>query len=128
MIEPMELMIVNRVLHNGKQAVCRTISDTCIVIMYDSGLPDMAQISDLEATPLTPELLERCGFVKEFDNRQDTWIFMQSIEGSNIIVQHYKNGEYIFIWELNFIGKPIEHLHTLQNIMKILTRKKLNIK
>ena len=61
MIDPKELMIGCKVIHKGKEATCATISDTVIVIKYDDGLPDMAQISDIDPIPLTPEILERYG-------------------------------------------------------------------
>ena len=144
MIEPMELMIGNRVLHNGKQAVCRTISDTCIVIMYDSGLPDMAQISDLEAIPLTPELLERCGFeyyksegiasFSEYAREGDTHYWNLNVKKNSVLQNSHQftlvkwGDDTEFTLSIHNLRVTVLHLHQLQNLIKTLTGKELKIK
>lgn len=73
---------------------------------------------------LTEEWLLKFGFEKDFNNLNGRWQFFISKDGSNVIIEKF-NEQWIFIWELNFVGRPIGFVHELQNIYFALTGKEL---
>ena len=74
--------------------------------------------------PITPELLERCGFV---DTGQGEFI-------SRMRVSIYMYGRFEYVGAINIgLGKymllnKVKHLHELQNLIHALTGKQLEIK
>lgn len=88
----------------------------------ETGIQTM--IKNIYPIRLTEEWLLKFGFEKEFNNSNGKWQFFISKDGSNVIIEKF-NEQWIFIWELNFVGRPIGFVHELQNIYFALTGKEL---
>lgn len=80
-------------------------------------------IVELEPIPLTPEILEKCGFVK--DEQHECYVIWQS--ESNVAIEYFDG-------EVHLVGKssaePINnciYLHQLQNLIYALTGEELQI-
>lgn len=66
--------------------------------------------------PLTPEILEKCGFEKSgFD-----WFI------HDFYLYHYPLSE-LFVYKYNYAEREIQHLHQLQNLYFALTGTELEI-
>lgn len=79
----------------------------------------------LERVPLTPELLEKCGF----EETDDSWYYLSKSEP--LFQLHPEQSEkysYSHIWDGAFTGRVISALHELQNLYFALTGKELEIK
>ena len=104
-------------------------------VARDIDKEDMADIDELlcviEPIPLTPEVLEKCGFdfIPEWDypdrSKGDAWILKP------YIVSETDNNIYGISWLIGgiFSSCPTEvkHLHQLQNLYFALTGEELNI-
>jgi hypothetical protein len=69
--------------------------------------------------PLTPEILEKAGFVKSinFDNT-----YIKLIKGESFILKDCKDGTFFV-----YTGIRCQYLHQLQNLYFALTGEELNI-
>lgn len=85
-------------------------------------------ISQFDPIPLTPEWLERCGFVK---NTREEW------DGPKIELEHslewftikgYRSDSFMLMGSEWTMGKPFHYLHQLQNLYFALTGEELTIK
>jgi hypothetical protein len=76
-----------------------------------------------EPIPLTPEILEKCGFVIIEQGRLCVWF--EDFELCQLNSDKNKLGLY---WCEHYTGVSIEYLHQLQNIYFALTGEELNIK
>jgi hypothetical protein len=72
--------------------------------------------------PLTPEILEKAGF--KFDGDFNSYSISSVILSKNYCLCSIGD-EYLC--ELNRIGKPIKHIHQLQNLYFALTGEELQI-
>lgn len=75
-----------------------------------------------DGIPLTPEILERCGFEKNKD-----FTYGASYTNGDIIIVENKEGYELFASEWT-IGETFYYLHELQNICLDLFKFKLEIK
>jgi hypothetical protein len=90
----------------------------------------------LDPIPLTPELLEKCGFVWETPNKKHLCSPNMGIENMKDVIsfsftpKQIEDGE-INCYAENYLGAcwqmKVKHLHTLQNIVKVLTGKELEV-
>ncbi len=83
-----------------------------------------------EPIPLTPELLERCGFEKH-KNSNEFWSFYVTKNGIRLSMSHHteKSAGVVsgcFYWSDDYI--EVNFLHTLQNIIHSLTGTELEVK
>ncbi len=86
-----------------------------------------------EAIPLSPELLERCGWLKYSD---DCYLFKLNDSGMLRLVITFSCGDiitaisdiYSIQEKIIILSEAIQHLHQLQNIIKTLTGQELKIK
>lgn len=119
MITVHELRIGNRLLFRGNEVMVRAIEDT--------QHPNMLRHYDLvtrtlhvkvwfglyqyEPIPITPEILEACGFVKE----RDKW------EGE-IDLYMWRDGIYrLCVDEFGALNCDLKYLHQLQNVVHALS-------
>jgi hypothetical protein len=86
-------------------------------------------VNDLKRIPLTPELLERCGFESDKHGR---WTGPQFETGNTIqwfeIEEDKKKGFYWLRGSEWVMGRPFQFLHQLQNLYNSLTGEELTIK
>ena len=131
MIDSKELRIGNKILRMGNVVTVSTIDD-CREEHYSSFLignyEDLASYSpkEYEPIPLTPEMLERCGFEEiyksDFTIRFDYKLNGKIGAGWNLINGHF---------HVRYIGEKFTHvkqLHQLQNLYFALTGEELEIK
>lgn len=123
MIDPKELMIGNVVLYRQVEVVITELRTKYAEIAYPhpSTMLDDAFYKYLAPIPLTPSILERCGFVKYYNPEKDHTTEYWDYHGMALIV-------YSGVIRLQQHGTIIEHLHHLQNIVKNLTGKELEVK
>jgi len=114
-----ELMIGNWVMYkNTPLKVIEILS--CIVSVADGDYRKQPIMHDkLDPIPLTPELLEKCGF-KRFNSKYK--LIVDDGLGSILTVNEI-NGDY----SLSCFPIEFQHLHTLQNLVKLLTGKELEV-
>ena len=133
MIEPMELQLNNLVLYEGQEVAIRELWNTD-AILGDKAWSYVAPYKDLEPIPLTPELLERCGWLRY--NENTFWLGISTGNMQRIVVTFTEDFIIIsFSDEYSGTQKayPLMGLmdikfHTLQNLIKTLTGKELKIK
>jgi hypothetical protein len=134
MINPKELMVLNKVLHmNIEVEILTIVSDGCWT-KGDQGMQVWVSFQNLYPIKLTPSILERCGFVKKIlsDTNPDEGHYY-SLNLSNdkncdlAILSGDKTGEFdCYLFPYDMIR--IKNLHTLMNLTKTLTGKELEIK
>lgn len=77
--------------------------------------------------PITPEILEKCGFVVRYVDSENinSWIEW----GTNVILNQYKNdNSYFYLYPaLWYPTQHIKYLHQLQNLYFALTGQELKI-
>lgn len=120
MIDELEIKIGNWVqLHsNGYFQIKKYHFNKC-----DFGL--------LNPIPLTPTILEKCGFTEKLsEQHQDTWIFQPEFENIEYRVIEFPVNSWIvskgfFSW--NDELATIKYLHQLQNIIYVIGGIELNI-
>lgn len=114
MINPKELRIGNY-YHYKPSGLYQTIEPHDFAIIEAEERAD-----DIESIPLTPEILEKCGFVDD-DNDWLLEISERTCININFIKERYCLESYDGI--LNII--PIKSLHQLQNLYFSLTNAEL---
>jgi len=116
------LMQVKEIKEQYLTASSLSGSATNLVLHYDS--------FDLQPIPLTPEILEACGFKKMSDGSND-YLGLATYNGiEKGILRFYDldvKAVALFVKE-NMIGTNLYYLHQLQNIYYLLTGRELEIK
>lgn len=109
MINPKDLRIGNYLRIKG--------SDT--IIQVEPYLLSISELINYKAVVLTPEILEKCGFVMHMTKQ--LW------KNGNFYLHHYlvSNNEYCFKYR-DFTSSSIQYLHQLQNLYFALTGTELN--
>lgn len=107
MIDARELRLGNFVLLNdnwfqGKYAEITCIQPHCVLIKHFVGTP---KLGDIDPIPLTPEVLEKCGFA--YDGEKESY------EKSGAEIR--RNSETTFYHSNDVFLTHIDFLHTLQN-------------
>jgi hypothetical protein len=98
-----------------------SIGESVINEWQDMGFSGGASLKDIHPIPLTPEILDKCGF-KE---RADTGLYSN---GKNFFLHHYylMDDEYCFRYN-DYKSYPIRFLHQLQNLYFALTGEELTV-
>ena len=131
MIEPMELMVGNRVMYRQVEVTITELRTKYAEIAYPhpSTMLDDAYYKYLSGIPLTPSILERCGFDSiQRDDSNCNVNYTLTKDPQWWIQEHTDTNEFIFYGKDNSIELVIKHLHHLQNLVKTLTGKELEIK
>jgi len=84
-----------------------------------------ARYDSINPIPLTPDILEKCGF--DIDLNNFNWNAFKEFENNGL--SHYvtlrfneKRG-----WFFNHAASPVKHVHQLQNLYFVLTGEELEI-
>lgn len=77
-----------------------------------------------DGIPLTPEILEKCGFVRHYDDR--LWYKLSDNEVRFTLWSYLIPDSYCFKF-MTFRSSEIYHLHQLQNLYHSLTQTELNV-
>ena len=118
-ISAQDLRIGNLVLLNGEYHTVRVSS--------------LLMCNHLKPIPLTPELLERCGFVKE-PPRHYTLVLSKEVNGIEQLSIYFGDDGEILFQQLvgggyyQGVDVPVSSLHQLQNIYYALTAIELDVK
>jgi hypothetical protein len=125
MIKANELRIGNWVYYNN--ALKRIVAITSGNTVKLNTLPKIIEDDILELTPipLTPELLENCGFV--LDKGVGVWFDKKEHDGFRITLWDSHEGRYLFTRQMPSNHIPVFHLHQLQNLYFSLTNQELTI-
>lgn len=124
MIAPQELRIGNWVLdEDGKMSSVKSINDRTVGL-HTTFYAHSSSYKTISPLPLSPEILEKCGFVKGENDRlvfhfRGFFEAAQSIEVPNSVILYCNN---------RCVSEPIKYLHQLQNLYFALTNQELQIK
>lgn len=125
MIQANELRIGNWVndikgggYNNPGLVQVRTIGSEGINSWQDMSASGCTKYEDLQPIPLTPEILEACGFINTHYGYNHKDEDFEIDDGSNYLQYSYNDNEYSF-------GPEIKYLHQLQNLYFALTQKEL---
>jgi hypothetical protein len=78
----------------------------------------------IDPIPLTPELLEACGFtMSKWDK---PWLHVSKWEKNDLVLWSEKDNGFCFL--INGMGRIIKHLHELQNLYHAITGEELEVK
>lgn len=121
MINTDELMRYNYVICSGIISEVVEISNVYIRAFNDGFGPRKQYYQDqIRAIPLTPAVLEACGFVKEYG---DEWSIEK--EDGMFLISEFSDGYAMS--EPCKKGSGIKSLHQIQNLYYIITQKPLEI-
>ena len=136
MIQANELRINNWISHNNNYV---QVFELPYLIDLDENkeayLVNSIWIDEYRPIPITPEILEKCGFeiICHFGEPQDNNPNMDAINGTLCISKSVNKGEWVFGFDSifatkrnNFVWGPIDYLHQLQNLYFALTGEELN--
>lgn len=122
MVSPKELRIDNKLCRLNQQNILTVASIDKAGDIYFEGLDehhfDLTENQGIEGIILTPKILEKCGFVKGFD---ECWS-----PKSGFLIKEITDGYSL----LGYSGKSkeVKYLHQLQNLFHSLTGEELEIK
>lgn len=142
MIKANELRIGNWVDNRGEmKAITGIVSGIAIgVVYFDKHTNESSGTHLLDPIPITPEILERAGFVKNGFKQYELKINDKSF--SCVQKKLFFAGDYLYLEELVEGGRPKNsdiltiwnkdlmktfYLHQLQNLIHALTGEELNI-
>lgn len=118
-------MIKATELRLGNWVKVGTIESTvCFIDKYHIQLQGNALINrpeQVEPIHLTPEILEKCGFKKDYNG-------FSLVDKMSLSFAVSKDDEYLACWLDRALGIIIKYLHQLQNIYFSLTGEELEIK
>jgi len=125
MIQANELRIGNIIYLDGYEEITEITTEGVKTNFTDSHFVDFDSIYPI---PLTPEILEKCGFIKS-DNSQDLYWYLNQ-DGFEISIQECGDGYALFNYDgysgqHSTIGTPFLYLHNLQNLFFALNSKEL---
>lgn len=135
MINAKDLRIGNLILFNPKKGIERI----CLVmeikekeiIVKDNGLNLSLFELEFQPIPLTPDMLQKCGFEKWFvEDYETNDVYEKSIDDDlSIEITSLKNGDFILCVRVDEyrLSKPFRFIHQLQNLYYALTQTELNI-
>jgi hypothetical protein len=130
MIQANELRIGSIVKRLGKLTHITAIQQSENVTYVTTPLSGAITINQIDPIPLTPEILEKCGFKKKI-NKSDKPYFIQNINDRNYIIYSYQIKRWQVFHEINGNDSflcVLDSLHHLQNLIFVLTGKELEIK
>jgi len=111
-----EMMLNNLVIANG---VCARITEIRGEVVKTNRTIGNIPVRGLSGIPLTPDILEKAGFVKDAN---------KYTVGGFLHIWYGHDSWTAAIWSTGMqIPEPPQYLHTLQNLYFALTATKLNI-
>lgn len=127
MIKSNELRIGNWVNGAGVGAgIVRSIGED-VVYVFAKYCYFSFSLKDIEPIPLTPEILEKCGFVDPANNGLGLRLPLDEVD-EFCWYKHDNTIRYQTIGSGYTRAMNIQHLHQLQNLLFALTGTELNVK
>lgn len=138
MINVNELMLGNWVTKNGIRFYVTEINSKGVVkctVSNPDGDVCTVDISGCEGIELSPEILEKCGFVKEHEDRLYAWFTVVASDFKFMLRFNFDNAIAINISQIDSSAyityhthnNPIKYLHQLQNLIMSLTHTPLKM-
>lgn len=126
MIQPNELRIGNWVNAGRVTAISEADNEVILFDGYTSWRSSVMQPDWLQPIPLTPEILEKCGFSKTVTSREGQYLqYGLRIASFDFMFEFYADGEPQFY--LDMVGIDILYLHQLQNLAFSISNQELTI-
>jgi hypothetical protein len=133
MIDMHEIRFDNVVLYKNEPHIIWGFGANEVMIkdINDNMRTNPVSNSDIEGMPLTPELLEACGFEKAEYNGMEQWLSSviqreQPLTRSRLGIMY---GPVIgFYYQTDIMQTKITYLHQLQNLYYALTGTELEVK
>ncbi len=120
-----ELRIGNKVLYNGVVCYVYSIFESIARLQPPNERSTTAKLEKVMPIPLTPELLERCGFQKT----GNMYIISLDVLGTKMAFDTLDNSVLIREGtEEVELAIEMKYLHTMQNLYFALTNTELSIK
>jgi hypothetical protein len=118
MIDTRQLRIGNWVLFHGEMQMIDWITLQGTIGLMGNGLPNNEE--QIEAIPLTPEVLVKCGFEKDIADERNGRITYSILKMDGALSLE-PDGWVCIITDVDGyytqqIGRSIQHLHQLQNL------------
>jgi hypothetical protein len=111
-----ELRIGNWVEYPGGWGYSKVLE-----IRKDGDIGGGWNLSDYQPIPLSPEILEKCGFEKDYNGYR-----LKDHMGLSFSVT--KHGDFLACFRDKSLGVIVKHLHQLQNLFFALAGEELDIK
>lgn len=129
MINVKDLAIGNWVYDGDKTQfpMCvQTIGDDYVYLNFEGNEGDVFESApeDLQGIPLTGELLEKCGFTLKDGLWRHQWGIKVKPEAGFVFIENKDKEHWMYG---TCTCKDIWHLHHLQNLVRIITKKELLI-
>lgn len=122
-----ELRIGNYVYHKDNSLQITNVIDFCVNMefgKYSGERNNEIDIDEISPIPLTPELLEKCGFEKL--ELRNGFFFGISIGGGRVFLLKYNPLRTDCFYE-HYYGTKVQYLHQLQNLCFALRGEELKI-
>ena len=128
MIDPKELMILNRVLYRGEETTILELWGKEVVVGFNGVWTDLISYDEIQPIKLTKEVLERVGLKPSLNYPEIYWSEKDILEN----MFEWSTTSYDADRKCLRVGTmsdtiPCEHLHHLQNLTNVLGVK-LNLK
>ena len=129
MINVKDLAIGNWVYDGDKTQFpmyVQTIGDDYVYLNFEGNEGDVFESApeDLQGIPLTGELLEKCGFTLKGGLWRHKWGIKVKPEAGFVFIENKDEEHWMYG---TCTCKDIWHLHQLQNLVRIITKKELLI-
>lgn len=126
MIQKTELRIGNKVFDPTFSTLISEVEQMhseYVVTNYN----DSISLSKLDPIPLTPEILEKCGFVKHIIDRYESWHLDISPVDKFMFYKGLMQFGVLGVGNYEWSNAKIKYLHQLQNLYFSLTSTELTI-
>ena len=129
MIKPQDLCVGNYVYDGDKTKFpmyVETIGEDYVYLNFDGNESDPWETTpeDLQGIPLTGELLEKIGFTLKDGLWRHKWGIKVKPEAGFVFIENKDEEHWMYG---TCTCKDIWHLHQLQNLVRIITKKELLI-
>lgn len=129
MIKPQDLCIGNYVYDGDKTKFpmyVETIGEDYVYLNFDGNEADLWETTpeELQGIPLTGELLEKIGFTLKDGLWRHKWGIKVKPEAGFVFIENKDEEHWMYG---TCTCKDIWHLHQLQNLVRIITKKELLI-
>lgn len=129
MIKPQDLCIGNYVYDGDKTKFpmyVETIGEDYVYLNFDGNEADLWETTpeELQGIPLTGELLEKIGFTLKDGLWRHKWGIKVKPEAGFVFIENKDEEHWLYG---SCTCKDIWHLHQLQNLVRIITKKELLI-
>ena len=129
MIKPQDLCVGNYVYDGDKTKFpmyVETIGEDYVYLNFDGNEADLWETTpeELQGIPLTGELLEKIGFILKDGLWRHKWGIKVKPEAGFVFIENKDKEHWMYG---TCTCKDIWHLHQLQNLVRIITKKELLI-